>query len=259
MTLPTDAWRGSTVLRPGWLAFTGSAGATEAHAHAAVQVLLVTAGRIELSDVHGTRRPVHAAIIPTRTVHSLYGDADATATMLYLDPDSAPGRHVTARLSGLAREELGTWVAAARDLLPPDAHTRAPSALVEGWEPVAARRNPGLMAAVEALPRMLHAAVRLTDLAAAVGLSPSRLGHLFTTELGLSFPTYLRWARLRRVMELARDGANLTEAAHGAGFSDSSHLTRACHEMFGLAPSRLIQAVRSADLSKSPGEASRDA
>ncbi len=232
------------MLQPGWLAFTGSVGTTGAHAHAAVQVLIVTAGHVELSDAHDTRRPAQAAIVPTRTPHALHGDADAIVTMIYLDPDSAPGRHLTAKLSGAPRERPDTWIAAAHDLLPPSPQTKAPAVLVEGWAASPARRNPGLTAAVDVLPRMLPDPVRLTDLAMAVGLSPSRLGHLFTAEVGLSFPTYLRWTRLRLAMELASDGANLTESAHGAGFADSSHLTRVCHEMFGLAPSRLVQAVR---------------
>ncbi|MFI9836200.1 helix-turn-helix transcriptional regulator [Nonomuraea sp. NPDC051941] len=240
MTTPTDTWRGSTMLQPGWLAFTGTVGTTGAHAHAAVQVLIVIAGRVELYDARGIRRPVRTAIIPTRTPHALHGDAGALATMIYLDPDSAPGRHLAARLSGARRERLDTWIAAAHDM----PRTEAPAALVEGWGVSPTRPNPGLTAALEVLPRMIPGPVRLTDLAVAAGLSPSRLGHLFTAELGLSFPTYLRWTRLRRAMELARDGANLTEAAHGAGFADSSHLTRVCHEMFGLAPSRLVQAVR---------------
>ncbi|MEU0566047.1 hypothetical protein ABZ297_11720 [Nonomuraea sp. NPDC005983] len=61
----------ATTLHPGRPAFTGTAGSTAAHAHAAVQILFVTGGRAELSDAHGTRRPAHAAIIPTRVIGAL--------------------------------------------------------------------------------------------------------------------------------------------------------------------------------------------
>jgi AraC-like DNA-binding protein len=69
-----------------------------------------------------------------------------------------------------------------------------------------------------------------------VHLSPDRLGRLFTRDVGLSFSAYVRWARLMRAMEIARDGGTLTDAAHAAGFSDSSHANRVVHEMFGIAP-----------------------
>ncbi|MGI8814985.1 MAG: helix-turn-helix domain-containing protein [Pseudonocardia sp.] len=55
----------------------------------------------------------------------------------------------------------------------------------------------------------------------------------------MSFPAYLRWTRLRRAVEGLRAGGNLTDAAHAGGFTDSAHLNRVCHEMFGLAPSAI--------------------
>ena len=36
-------------------------------------------------------------------------------------------------------------------------------------------------------------------------------------------------------------GANLTEAAHLAGFADSAHLSRTFRAMFGVAPSLLFK------------------
>ncbi|WP_282781747.1 helix-turn-helix transcriptional regulator [Nocardia sp. CC201C] len=103
--------------------------------------------------------------------------------------------------------------------------------------------HPALRRALALLPGMLDGPVRLRDLAEAVGISASRLGHLFAEEVGMGFPPYLRWARLRHAMEHARLGGTLTTAAHAAGFADSAHLTRVCHEMFGLAPSELVRRV----------------
>ena len=53
----------------------------------------------------------------------------------------------------------------------------------------------------------------------------------------MSFSTYIRWLRLRRAMEVMSSGASLTTSAHEAGFTDSAHLNRICHSMFGLTPS----------------------
>ncbi|MFJ9939985.1 helix-turn-helix transcriptional regulator [Streptomyces erythrochromogenes] len=82
--------------------------------------------------------------------------------------------------------------------------------------------------------------VRITELAARTGVSAGRLGHLFGEQLGLPFPAWVRWARLRAAMDAARGGANLTEAAHAAGFADGAHLTRTFRAMFGITPSRAL-------------------
>jgi len=240
-TVPVAGWRGTTSLEAGRLVFTGAVAGTDTHAHAAVQILLVTSGRVELTDAHGTRQPVRAAIIPSRARHAVRGGPDATATMIYLDPAHATAHHLTTALNRGGHDRVEEWAAAADALLPPPA---APATLLDRWSAPPTARHPVLQAAAALLPDLLEGPVRLTDLAAAVGLSASRLGHLLAAELALPFPAYLRWARLRKAVELARDGATLTEAAHGAGFADSSHLTRVCREMFGLAPSHLLPVIR---------------
>lgn len=241
-------WSGSLVWEAGWLAFTGEVGAAPCHAHSAAQILIVTAGRVELSDAHGERAEIEAALIPARAAHAVQGSGGARAVMLYADADSPLSR--CAR--DLPRDRLASWITAAepltgladRDGLDPRLLSRHAMALLASKPPVCSKT---LRAAMELLPDLLPGPLRLAELSAAVGISTSRLGHLFAAELGLSFPAYLRWARLRRAMELARQGANLTDAAHGAGFTDSSHLTRVVHEMFGLAPSQLLHSIRMSD------------
>ncbi|GAA2734799.1 hypothetical protein [Actinocorallia aurantiaca] len=56
------------------LTFVGRMGSAHAHAHAAVQVLLVTTGQAVLTDGGGRPRQVRAAVIPAGAVHAL--DAD---------------------------------------------------------------------------------------------------------------------------------------------------------------------------------------
>ena len=67
-----------------------------------------------------------------------------------------------------------------------------------------------------------------------VFLSPSRLRHLFVEQTGLAFKTYVLWLRLQRALRAYADGANLTEAAHAAGFADSAHFSRTFKRTFGL-------------------------
>lgn len=56
-------------------------------------------------------------------------------------------------------------------------------------------------------------------LAAAVGLSPSRVTHLLRDQVGIPLRTYRRWVRFLIAAEALR-GASLTDAAHRAGFAD---------------------------------------
>lgn len=80
----------------------------------------------------------------------------------------------------------------------------------------------------------------VAELAARVNLSVSRLVHLFTEGMGVSLRTYVHWLRMRDVLYAIAGGESLTLAAHRAGFSDLSHLTRKFRDMFGEPPSRLI-------------------
>ena len=81
----------------------------------------------------------------------------------------------------------------------------------------------------------------LEEAAAKVFLSPSRFAHLFTEHVGLPFRRYMLWRKLMRAMVQRGHGLTLTEAAHAGGFSDSAHLTRTFHQMFGIPPSVMLQ------------------
>jgi AraC-like DNA-binding protein len=58
--------------------------------------------------------------------------------------------------------------------------------------------------------------------------------------MGVSLRTYVHWLRMRDVLYAIAGGESLTLAAHRAGFSDLSHLTRKFREMFGEPPSKLM-------------------
>ena len=96
---------------------------------------------------------------------------------------------------------------------------------------------------------LLRAERPIRRLAARVYLSEGRFRHLFREQMGMSVGRYLLWERLLAAIDGAAKGASLSEAAHGAGFADSAHLSREFRAAFGLAPSevfknsRLVQVV----------------
>lgn len=80
---------------------------------------------------------------------------------------------------------------------------------------------------------------RTEDLAQSVGLSPSRFTHLFSQQTGLSPSRYRIWQQLQNAVRALAQGANVTEAAHHAGFADLAHMSRRFHSTFGVVPSEL--------------------
>ena len=78
--------------------------------------------------------------------------------------------------------------------------------------------------------------ITLEEVAAAVNLSPSRFRHLFVEETGMALRPYILWLRFQKAWALISQGQTLTEAAHGAGFADSAHLSRTSRRMFGIPP-----------------------
>jgi AraC-like DNA-binding protein len=124
-------------------------------------------------------------------------------------------------------------------------------ALAEGYDPdawLALERATGLSRVRTDLPPKLVDAARCIAASAdenqpvehvceRVGLSASRLQHLFRRHFGTSMRTYRRWWRFWQVMRSMREGASLTDAAVKAGFYDAPHFNHAFKAAFGVTPS----------------------
>jgi AraC-like DNA-binding protein len=100
--------------------------------------------------------------------------------------------------------------------------------------------DPRVAKAMDFIKRAFPEAPTVATLAAAVGLSPGRLTHLWKDEVGIALRRYILWLRLRHVIARVTVGDSLTDAAHDAGFADSAHLSRTFSSMYGLPLSRLF-------------------
>lgn len=254
LNLRETAWAGHLFLDSGQMLYAGPVGPTDAHAHHAFQVVLALEGQVTLSgsDAHSVVACT-VAIIPPDTEHRVVVGCPS-ALMLYVDPDGIEGR----RLRGLeiGRDAPATWQLAGNamrqygSLASPRDWTTAQQrrtlmleALIgPGRRPQAC--HPALVRAVRELPRRLDHSLRLGTLARELGISESRLGHLFGEELGLPFRTYVAWLRVRAAAGAVQAGSTLAAAAYSAGFADAAHLTRTFRRMFGIVPSHLTGVVR---------------
>jgi AraC-like DNA-binding protein len=71
-------------------------------------------------------------------------------------------------------------------------------------------------------------------------VSPTRVTHQFTSEIGIPVRRFVLWTRIKRAVEAHRTGRDLTAAAIEAGFSDAAHFSRTFRAMFGLSPSLVL-------------------
>jgi len=230
----------------------GPAFPADRHRHFAAQLFLSLDGTFMLRSSARDAWRIHtAAIVPSHVWHEFDAPSSPVA-MVYLDPLSSAMR--------AAQRMIGSATAIAP--LPPE--VAAPMA--EGLRK-AGDRSRSMREAIEALllsrpgdgpglidGRVAHALEILgsrpqrllsqVEMAAHVGLSADRFRHLFRQQTGVGFSAYRLWNRVVYATRLLATTADLTRAAHAAGFSDSAHFSRTFHSAFGLKPSDVFKSGR---------------
>lgn len=243
-------WEGASLWLLGTRPGEGAYPKTDFHAHHAVQITVGLRGWFSLEMRDASVEGDVVAVAPD-TEHALAGEG--VVAHLFVDPEGRLGRALQralfarASMVSVPASQLATW--RAQLLTAFEAGDRGDRSLIELGRGLLAQLTPGSerderpearvrkMAAWAA--ERLETSVSLADAAAHVGLSSGRARHLFVESTGLPFRTYLLWLRLMRAVELFSVGSSLTEAAHGAGFADSSHLSRTFRRMFGIAADSL--------------------
>jgi AraC family transcriptional regulator of arabinose operon len=94
-----------------------------------------------------------------------------------------------------------------------------------------------VLCTIRFLEREAFADVAVSDLAARVNLSSSRLQHLFKAELSISIRDYVRVRRLERAADLiCATQYSISEIFYAVGFNDASNFTHAFKRHFGMTP-----------------------
>lgn len=230
---------------PQRLLVTGPVHASGEHRHHAAQIACGLHGPVAYRSRREGEVCSDLLLIPPDVRHS--HDAFGAAAVLYLDAQSREWNNFEARgstgLSALpfdARLRALAGVAARGDA---NAARQFADAL-SGSTDDAAEDDPLVSQVRELVLQRLDGKVTLAGLAATVHRSPSRLAHRFRQATGVPLRRYVLWRRLRAAVEAAMRGANLTDAAHAAGFADSAHLSRTFRANFGIAPSTLFERGR---------------
>lgn len=231
--------------------FVGAALNTSIHAHYAVQLTLALDAPFQLC-AGAASNECGAAVVPSREPHAVRS-RQGRLLFIYLDPTAPSGQRFAA--GGRDRNVRTLRVEEVADCLPDverylsagcgetDAAglvDRVVAALLPNVES-GSRLDPRLRRLLSILEEGGSDPCKLADLAARVSLSPDRLRHLFSEQLGIPLRSYKSWARIRRAIELLARGGSLTEVAHAANFVDAAHLSRTFRDMFGITLSELAK------------------
>jgi AraC-like DNA-binding protein len=206
--------------------------------------LVLSHGGLIRVDVDGEKRRVPGVLTAPDARHAI--DARGSeVTLVFIDPESDAGERLRAALRGPARFLTATE----RDVLDDDAEAARMDRILRalGAPPTPLRRvHPRVRKLLRHLSHLPASAdTSLETLAAAVGLSPGRLMHVFTESVGIPLRPYLGWLRLQRAAAALASGVPLSRAAAMAGFVDAAHMTRSFRAMFGTTPSSLRQGAAS--------------
>jgi AraC family transcriptional regulator len=220
------------------------------HSHHTVQITIGLDGPVRFCQPGGDWVSYEAAAILPDAPHAFDGCGSLIA-MGFVEPECREGRWLQHALrtpvSDVSSERLAPFLPTLRDLQKarPDTSSAARlitgvvRALCEGPPPVGAL-DDRVVRALEIIRGRDPRRLPLDHVAKEVFLSPGRLAHLFTAEVGLPFRRYILWRKLSLAMvEFAR-GRTLSAAAHSAGFADSAHLSRTWQQMFGLPPTAMV-------------------
>lgn len=107
------------------------------------------------------------------------------------------------------------------------------------------RLDPRIRACLDLLTRTLDAPPAVAEVAAQVGMSPSRLAHLFRAEMGLGIA---QWRDQRRIQVacdlLATTGHTIAAVAQAVGFTTQSRFGTRFRQLTGASPSEWRTSAR---------------
>ncbi|WP_211746160.1 helix-turn-helix domain-containing protein [Paenibacillus sp. Marseille-Q4541] len=99
------------------------------------------------------------------------------------------------------------------------------------------KRDPRIASILQQISQSMNKEIRIQDLAHNVGLSPSRLSHLFKGEMGEGIIEHVNRMRIKQAALLMEHmGRTATEAAHDVGFNNYNHFADLFRKQLGVSP-----------------------
>ena len=209
----------------------------------------------------GEFREVEIAIIAPDEAHRFASD-DGNYAVLYLDGESEAARYLCSKYIGShglcllpelflmpAKLELIELKDESTSISKAESVSKSILGLLLGpYGQETGELDPRIKKAIALLKESPDKKIKIESVARHIGLSESRLIHLFTHQVGVPPRRYALWLRLLDAIDEIVEGASFTDAAYSAGFSDSAHLSRTFRKMFGLS---LVEVFKSTSVASS--------
>ena len=227
------------------------------HAHHAVQVFVGLSDPIPLRVGPSARwERYEGALVPSNLRHESQPAVPLIATF-WLEPESRDAQRLVSMQTRYPVQRLES--SAIRELAPKlhycwqqRCSLRRTEVLMDEvlelltprWREPPAPADGRIERARELLVSAPDGRMSLAEVAEKIGLSPSRLTHLFREQVGIPPTRYLLWTRLRHALEALANRSSVTDAAYAAGFSDGPHLSRTFRAMLGFSPAAALGVSR---------------
>ena len=206
---------------------------TEAHAHFFIELAFSLSGSLTIKTPTREHSNIQAAIIGSNVLHS-FSCLDGECQLYFIDPTATIGEDL------LKDYQVPNQDLAILDTIQAAKLREKFNRIVSEFHrlPVHSKSPDDRMKKCLDWIKENHAVegTNLSMLSEELFLSESRLAHLFKEHIGISIHQYVLWKKIETAAKKSLEGYSLTECAHFAGFTDSSHFTRTFKKMFGVKP-----------------------
>lgn len=224
---------------------------TDPHSHYAVSILISLSSPLKIVDEFDITREFRAVVLAPNTHHTLLAE-HSDIIVLQIDPYGSDYAPIAARfgrkgIHEIPFSELEPVLTRCETLFQENINCLDAKELFEdiltavgSEKPAKVSLDPRILSATKRMQESLPGSISVPELAKECGFSETRFMHVFKIQMGLPVRQFQLWLRLHEAAKLLKEGGNLTDASHSAGFADQAHLSRTFKRMFGVQPSRFL-------------------
>jgi AraC-like DNA-binding protein len=211
---------------------------TEVHKHHALEIIVSADSPIKIKGNNGIEISSKAVLVMPNESHQT--TTKGQGTFIFIEPESALAMKVINAFG------LDSSLKSIENQIPENLINKLSSGIISDTmfesSTLSSQLDVRIKNVIEFIRlNIISNEISLDILAEVACLSTSRLVHLFKEQIGIPLRPFILWCRMRVAVDAVLSGMTLTQAAHQAGFSDTSHLSRTFMEMFGVNPSAVLK------------------